>query len=105
MFVEGEVEVKVKDRTAQSLDDHNLKIWLQQAFKDMRCYRISDFRREDTKTVRATVALKLDGLPANERQMIESHPNDVGLLRSFIERMFNGKGNIRGIGDPKLRNA
>ena len=103
MFVEGEVEVKVKDRTAQAMDDHNLKIWLQRSFKDMRCYRISDFRREDPKTVRAVVALKLDGLPDNERQMIESHPNDVGLLRSFIERMFDAKGTIRGVGDPKLR--
>ena len=103
MFVEGEVEVKVKDRSAQALDDHNLKIWLQQAFKDMRCYRISNFRREDARIVRAVVALKLDGLPEGERQMIESHPNDVGLLRSFIERMFEAKGTIRGIGDPKLR--
>jgi hypothetical protein len=103
MFVEGEVEVKIKDRAAQALDEHNLKIWLQRAFKDMRCYRISDFNREDTRTLHAVVALKLDGLPDDERVMIETHPNDVGLLRSFIERMFEGKGQIRCVGDPKLR--
>ena len=31
-------------------------------------------------------------LPENERRLIETHPNDVGLLRSFIEKMFEGKG-------------
>ena len=103
MFVEGEVEIKIKDRTAQAMDDHNLKIWLQGAFKDMRCYRISEFRREDAKTLYAVVALKLDGLPDDERVMIETHPNDVGLLRSFLERMFEAKGEIRGVGEPKLR--
>ena len=103
MLVEGQVEVKVKDRAALALDDHNLKLWLQRCFKDMRCYRIADFSRAEGRNVRATVALKLDGLPDNERMMIESHGNDVGLLRSFIERMFDGQGECRAMGDPKLR--
>ena len=45
MCVEGEVEIKVKDRAAQSLDEHNMKLWVQRAFKEMSCYRISRFRR------------------------------------------------------------
>ncbi len=103
MFVEGEVEIKVKDRLAQTLDDHNMKLWLQRSFKDLSCYRIANFKIEADRTVRAVVALKLSVLPDNERQLIESHPNDVGLLRSFIEKMFEGKGTCRCIGEPKLK--
>ena len=104
MFVEGEVEIKIKDKSATALDDHNLKLWVQRAFKDMSCYRISSFKRDDdAKTVRAIVALKIDGLPEAERKMIESRPNDIGMLRSFIEKMFEGRGSVRAIGDPKLR--
>lgn len=103
MFVEGEVEIKIKDRSTAILDEHGLKLWIQRSFKDLSCYRISNFRKEGDRLVRAVVALKISSLPDNERQMIESHPNDVGLLRSFLERMFTGKGTCRAIGDPKLR--
>ncbi len=103
MFVEGEVEVKIKDRATQVLDDHGLKLWLQRSFKEMSCYRISSFRKEGDKTIHAVVALKIADLPENERKLIETHPNDVGLLRSFIEKMFVGKGSCRAVGDPKLR--
>lgn len=103
MFVEGEVEIRVKDKSALLLDDHNLKLWMQRGFKDMSCYRISSFRKEDDKTIRAVVALKISDLPENERKLIESRPNDVGMLRSFMEKMFEGRGTIRAIGDPKLR--
>lgn len=103
MFVEGEVEIKVRDRSATVLDDHNLKIWLQGSFRDMSCYRISNFRRDGDKMIRAVVALKIAVLPESERKLIESHPNDIGMLRSFLERMFEGKGTCRSIGDPKLR--
>ncbi len=103
MFVEGEVEIKVKDRATAVLDEHGLKLWVQRAFKDMCCYRISSFKQGADKAIRAVVALKLDVLPQNERTLIETHPNDVGLLRSFIEKMFTGKGTCRAVGDPKLR--
>ena len=103
MFVEGEVEIKIKDRGAAILDDHGMKLWIQRAFKEMCCYRISNFRQNPDKSVRAVVALKLDVLPENERTLIQTHPNDVGLLRSFIEKMFIGKGTCRAVGDPKLR--
>jgi hypothetical protein len=103
MFVEGEVEVKVKDRTTMTFDEHNMKLWLQRAFKDLSCYRISSFKMDPDRTVRAVVALKLSVLPDNERRLIESHPNDVGLLRSFIEKMFEGKGSCRAVGEPKLK--
>ena len=39
MFVEGDVEIKIKDRMAQGLDDHELKLWIQRSFKDMACYQ------------------------------------------------------------------
>ena len=104
MFVEGEIEVKIKDRAAMALDDHDLKLWVQRSFKNLACYRISELRREGGSVLRAVVAIKTSDLPTNERQLIESHPHDIGLLRSFIERMFEGKGTCRCIGDPKLRN-
>jgi hypothetical protein len=103
MFVEGEVEIKLKDRATAVLDEHELKLWVQRAFKNMACYRIQNFRKDSERVVRATVALKIAALPDNERQLIESHPHDVGLLRSFLERMFAGKGTCRAVGDPKLK--
>ncbi len=103
MFVEGEVEIKVKDRAAINLDDHNMKLWLQRAFKEMSCYRISSFRLDPDRTLHAVVALKLSVLPENEQHLIETHPNDLGLLRSFIEKMFEGKGTCRCVGEPKLK--
>lgn len=103
MFVEGEVEIKIKDRSTTTLEEHELKLWVQRGFKDMSCYRISNFRRESDKIVHAVVALKTADLPDSEREVIETHPNDVGMLRSFLEKMFVGKGTCRAVGDPKLR--
>jgi len=103
MFVEGEVEIKIKDRLAQGLGDHETKLWIQLSFKDLACYRISAFTQVSDKIVKATVAIKTDVLPPNERQMLESNPNDVGALRSYLERMFDGKGICRAVGEPKLR--
>jgi len=105
MFVEGDVEIKVQDRMAMELDDHELKLWVKRAFKDMCCYRIANFQKEGTKIIRTTVALNTSVLPDSERQMIESHPNDVGALRSFMERMFEGRGSCRCVGDPKLKST
>lgn len=103
MFVEGEVEIKIRDRATVGLDDHGMKLWVQRSFKNMSCYRISNFRQEGDKVVRATVALKISDLPENEKRAIETHPNDIGLLRSFMEKMFDGKGTCRCVGDPKLK--
>lgn len=103
MFVEGEVEIRIKDKSAVGLDEHEMKLWVQRSFKDMTCYRISSFNQLDDKTVRASVALNISTLPESERSLIQNHPNDVGMLRSFLEKMFVGKGTIRALGDPKLR--
>ena len=103
MFVEGEVEIKVKDHQAFTLDDHDLKIWVQRAFKNMSCYRISSFKKEADRTLRAVVALKISDLPEAERHQIEGRPNDVPLLRAFLERMFEGKGTCRAVGEPSLK--
>ena len=105
MFVEGEVEIRVKDRGTQLLDDHDLKLWVQRSFKNMCCYRISNFKKEADKTVRAVVALKISELPELERKQIESRPTDVPLMRQFLERQFDGKGTIRAIGEPKFRKS
>ncbi|MBI3180394.1 MAG: hypothetical protein HYZ27_12075, partial [Deltaproteobacteria bacterium] len=67
------------------------------------CYRISNFKREADKGIRAVVALKISDLPPAEREQILNRSNDVGLLRSFMEKMFVGKGSCRCVGDPKLR--
>jgi hypothetical protein len=103
MFVEGEVEIKVKDHATRDLDDHDFKLWLQRSFKDMACYRVSHFRKEADKTVRAVVALKISVLAEAEQRSITTRPNDAVLLRTFVERMFTGKGTCRCIGEPKLR--
>jgi len=103
MFVEGDVEIKIKDRHAIGLDDHELKLWVQRSFKDMACYRIAAFAKISDKVIKATVALKTDVLPEAERQMLEQHGSDVGALRSYLERMFEGKGVCRAVGEPKLR--
>jgi hypothetical protein len=103
MFVEGEVEIKIKDRGTSMLDEHELKLWVQRSFKNMCCYRISNFKKEPDKSVRALVALKLADAPEAERKQIEARPNDTPLLRQFIERMFEGKGTCRALGEPKLR--
>ncbi|RYF09879.1 MAG: hypothetical protein EOO40_06145 [Deltaproteobacteria bacterium] len=103
MFVEGEVEVRLKDRAALAQDDHDLKLWLQRAFRDMSCYRISSFRKDADKVVHAVVALKIADLPQAERLQLEAHPQDAALLRQFIERMFVGKGSCRALGEPQLR--
>lgn len=103
MFVEGDVEVKIKDRSAQGLGDHETKLWLQRSFKDMACYRIAGFTKVSDKVIKATVALKTDSLPDNERALLESRSGDVGALRTFIEKMWEGKGQCRAVGEPKLR--
>jgi len=105
MFVEGQVEITIKDRMAVGNDDHQTKLWIQQSFRDMCCYRINDFARDSEKLVRATVALKTEILPDMERRVLESNPNDVGAMRSFVEKMFEGKGTCRCVGEPSLRNA
>ena len=104
MFVEGEVEIKIKDRVATTLDDHELKLWIQRSFKDMSCYRISSFARQTgSAVVRAVVAIKTEVLAEADKKAIESRPNDTVALRTFIEKQFEGKGSCRAVGDPKLR--
>jgi hypothetical protein len=103
MFVEGDIEIKIKDRAATGLSEHDAKLWLQRSFKEMCCYRISGFKQVSDKVIKATVALKTDPLPENERKMLESHGENVGALRTFIEKMFEGKGTCRAVGEPKLR--
>ena len=103
MFVEGEIEIKSKDRTTIGMDEHDLKLWMQRSFKDMCCYRIAGFESEGGKLLKATVALKTSVLPDSDRELLEGHPNDVGALRTFMEKMFEGKGTCRCVGHPKLR--
>ena len=103
MFVEGEVEIKVKDRSAVGLDDHEMKLWIQRSFKGGCCYRIANFAKVEDRVVRATVALNTSVLPPTERELLESRPDDIGAMRSFIEGMFEGKGVCRCVGETKLR--
>lgn len=103
MFVEGPVEIVIKDRSVAEEDDYQVKLWIQRSFKDMACYRIAAFERKSRKELEATVAIKTDSLPDSERTLIEGHGRDVGMLRAFIEKMWDGKGTCRCSGDPKLR--
>jgi hypothetical protein len=103
MFVEGEVEIAIKDRTAVLSDDHDRKLWIQGAFKDMSCYRISGLAEVAANKYRATVALKLSDRPENERDHILRSRNNPMELRNFMERMFVGKGTIKCVSDPKIK--
>lgn len=105
MFVEGEIEIKIKDRAAVSMDTHDLKIWVQQSFKGVACYRISNFSRTSDKLVTATVAIRTDAASPTEQKHLETTPQDFGSMRSHIERMFEGKGVIRALGEPRLRSS
>ena len=102
MFVEGSVEILIKDRSAYGLDDHEIKLWVHGAFRDLSCYRISAFSRLEERIVRATVALKVSHLTDEERHILTTSGNDSPMLRSYIEQMFDGKGACRCISDPRL---
>ena len=105
MFVEGEVEITSKDRTAVLNDDHDRKLWIQGAFKDMSVYRIASLKEISPRLYSATVTLKLDDRPQEERDNILRSRNNPMELRSFMERMFVGKGSIRCVSDPKIKEA
>lgn len=103
MFVECEVEVVIKDRTLSSFADHDLKLWLQRAFKANSCYRISNFKAGADRTVRALVALNARVLPEAQWSQVEVEPADTALLRKFIEQLFEAKGTLRCLSEPKLK--
>lgn len=103
MFVEGEVEIHVKDRATVGLDAHEMKLWVQRAFRNVSCYRISEYSQVSSKVVRAVVAIKVSQAGEGERKTVEENPGDLGLLRAFIERMFDGKGRCRCVGDPTIK--
>mgnify|MGYP004220445969 CR=1 FL=1 len=101
-FIEGEVEITVRDRTAYGLDDHEMKLWVHRAFRELACYRISEFERIDDRKVRASVALKTTALPLDDQRLIQNRPNDHALLKTYVEKLFEAKGKIRLIREPKL---
>jgi hypothetical protein len=105
MFVEGEVEIHCKDSTAVLRDDHDKKLWIQGAFKDMSCYRVSGLSDVAPKKFKATVALKLNDRPEEERDAILRSRNNPMELRRFMERMFAGKGAIKCVSDPKIKES
>lgn len=105
MFVEGEVEIHVKDSTAVLTDDHDKKLWIQAAFRDMSCYRISGLADVAPKKYKVTVALKLADRPQEERDSILRSRNNPMELRRFMERMFSGKGAIKCVSDPKIKDT
>ncbi len=101
-FIEGEIEITVRDRTAYGLDDHEMKLWVHRAFRELACYRISEFERVDDRKVRASVALKTSALPPDDQRLIQNRPNDHALLKTYVEELFEAKGKIRLIREPKL---
>lgn len=102
MFIESEVEIRIQDRTAYGQDDHELKLWVHGAFRDLACYRVSDFQRVDSKKIRAVIALKISVLSHNAQQLVVNRPGDHGLLQTHLEDMFVGKGKLRCLGEPRL---
>ena len=74
MFVEGNVEIKIKDRPTIGFDEHELKIWVQSSFKTLACYRVSNFAKDSDKLLKVTVAIRTDHLGPDERQALEENP-------------------------------
>lgn len=102
MFIESDIEIRIQDRTAYAQEDHELKIWVHGAFRDLSCYRVADFQRVDTKKVRAVVTLKISVLTEDEQELIKNRPNDHVLLQTHLENLFTGKGKLRCLGQPRL---
>ncbi len=105
MFVEGEVEVAIKDSTFTSSEDYDLKVWLQRSFTANACYRISKLKLMPGRILRATVAVNTRILPEAEWKKLEQPPGDPGQLGLFLERAFTGKGTIKSVGRPALKAA
>jgi hypothetical protein len=104
MFVEGEVEVAVKDSSLTSSDDYDVKMWLQKGFASNACYRISKVKMTG-RTVRAVVALNTRVLPEAEWRRLESTPPDPLLMAQFLEKAFIGKGSCKSVGSPSLKGS
>ena len=102
MFIWVKVEIRIKDRTAYGLDDHDTKLWIHRVFNNLSCYRVSEFSRVDAKLVRATLWLKVSAFEADKRRLLEVGPDDQNLLRRCAESLFVGKGQLRCIGRLKL---
>ncbi len=103
MFVEGEVEVTIKDPMLNSTDDYDLKLWLQRAFKANSCYRISKLKHGPGKLIRAVVAINTRVLPESEWKRLEADPPDALLMAQFIERAFSGEGVCVVVGKPSMK--
>jgi len=101
MFVECEIEVAVTDRSFTGSDEHDLKLWVQRAFKANACYRISGFKKGPGKAFHVNVALNTRVLAEADWKRVESG-QEPELMRWFLESMFEGKGTLKCIGEPKL---
>jgi hypothetical protein len=105
MFVEGEVEVTIKDPMLSSTDDYDLKLWLQRAFKANSCYRILKLKHGPGKLIRAVVAINTRVLPESEWKRLEADPPDALLMAQFIERTFSGEGVCVVVGKPSMKTS
>jgi hypothetical protein len=103
MFIECDVEVAIKDRTLSSFADHDLKLWLQRAFKANSCYRIANFKSAEGKVVTAQIAINDRVVAEPEWRQIETEPPNPALLQGFVEKLFEGKGTLRFLSKPTLK--
>lgn len=102
MFVEAEIEIAITDRTFTGSDEHDLKLWVQRSFKANACYRISGFKKVGGKTFQVTVALNTRVLAQPDWERVEGG-QEPELMRWFLESMFEGKGNLKIVGEPRLK--
>jgi hypothetical protein len=95
MYVEVEVEVAVSDPSLTSTDAHDLKLWLQRAFRDNSCYRIASFKPgPKPRSFKAQVAINTRVVPEAQWKPLEEKA-DPGALAAFVQKMFSGKGTCR----------
>ena len=102
VFVESELTIDVRDRSARRFDDHELKLWIHRSFESLSCYRVSGLEHLDSNQIKTTVTLKISHLSPTEQSILTKLDADPSMLRAFVERSFKGRGRCRCTRDPKL---
>ena len=102
MFVEADVEVTITDRTFTSTEEYDRKLWLQRAFRSNACYRISGYKAGAGKVFQATVAINARVLAEPDWKRVEGG-QEPALYRWLVESMWQAKGTLRILNEPRLK--
>jgi len=85
----ADIEITLRDGSRLPPDRSEVEAWIRHAFGGQSC-RAATLRSYRSGRVVARVEVDLSGIPADERGLLERHPDDVRLWRAFVERAFIG---------------